>query len=172
MTLWAAYVRREFDAQEECEALGITCYLPRKVELIRQGKRRRPDAVIRPYLPGYLFIETDAEGWHMLKATKHVRTLMGIGANEAKRVMVFVDKVEAEYTARMAQIDAGERVSEYQVDDLLMVLDGGFREKLLKFSRMVENAQGWPVVLAKTEMFGREVEVPLDPLNVKKAVNS
>lgn len=172
MTLFAFYTRREFDAQEEAEALGLTCYVPRRVDLIRQGKRRRPDPVIRPFLPGYIFVDTDAEGWHMLKSAKHFRTWFGIGPAEARRVRAFIEQVEADFARRMEQIGAGERVSEYQPDDLLQVLDGGFREKLLRFSRVVENANGWPVILAKTEMFGREVEVPLDPLIVKKAANA
>lgn len=169
MILFAFYTRREFDAQEEAEALGLTCYVPRRVDLIRQGKRRRPDPVIRPFLPGYIFVETNADGWHLLKSSKHFRSWFGIGPNETRRVMAFIDRCEAEYQERWAQIEAGERVSEYQPDDLLEVLEGGFREKLLKFSRTVEDAKGWPVVLAKTELFGREVEVPLDPLLVRRA---
>ena len=169
MTLWAAYTRREFDAAEECEALGITCYLPRKVELIRQGKRRRPDAVVRPYLPGYLFIETDAEGWHMLKATKHIRTLMGIGDKEAKRVMAFVDKVEADYTARMAQIEAGERVSEYAEGDTLEITLGPLKGQLARFKRIAEGAM-FPEVVAETELMGQVVTIKLDPLAARKAV--
>ena len=169
MTLWAAYTRREFDAQEECEALGITCYLPRKVELIRQGKRRRPDAVVRPYLPGYLFIETDAEGWHMLKATKHIRTLMGIGDKEARRVMEFVDKVEADYTARMAKIEAGERVSEYAEGDTLEITLGPLKGQLARFKRIAEGAM-FPEVVAETELMGQVVTIKLDPLAARKAV--
>lgn len=172
MTLYAFYTRREFDAQEEAEALGLTCYVPRKVDMIRQGKRRRPDPVVRAVLPNYVFVETDAHGWHLVKQSKHFRSWVGIGPNEARRVMQFIDRCEADYQARMAQIEAGERVSEYQADDLLEVLEGGFREKLLKFSRTVEDAKGWPVILAKTELFGREVEVPLDPLLVKRAATA
>jgi hypothetical protein len=169
MTLYCFYTRREFDAQAEAEALGITCYVPRRVDLIRQGKRRRPDPVVRPYLPGYLFAETDAAGWHKLRGTKHLRTWMGIGPNEAANVMRFIDRVEAEYQHRMSQIEAGERVSEYAEGDLLQILEGGFSERLLQFARIAEAPNGWPVVMAKTELFGREVEVAFDPLNVRRA---
>ncbi len=169
MTLYAFYTRREFDAQEEAETLGLTCYVPRRVDLIRQGKRRRPDAVIRPYLPGYVFIETDAHGWHMLKGSKHLRSWIGIGEGNARQVMAFINRVEGDFAQRMRQIEAGERVSEYAENDLLEILDGGFKEKLLKFSRVVERANGFPLIVAKTEMFGREVEIPLDPLNVRRA---
>ena len=169
MTLWAAYVRREFDAAEECEALGITCYLPRKVEMIRQGRRRRPDAVIRPYLPGYLFIQATAEEWHMLKATKHIRTLMGIGPNEARRVMAFIDRCEAEYTARMAAIEAGERVSEYAEGDTLEITLGPLAGTLARFKRIAEGAM-FPEVVAEAELMGQVVTIKLDPLAARKAV--
>lgn len=174
MTLWAAYVRtgKEFDAQEECETLGITCHVPRRVDMIRQGKRRRPDPVVKPFLPNYVFIEATPAQWHDLKDTKLIRTTMGIGEGNARLVHRFIAKVEADYAERMAQINAGERVSEYAENDLLEILEGGFREKLLRFSRVAEGANGFPIVLAKAELFGREVEVPLDPLIVKKAANA
>jgi hypothetical protein len=83
--------------------------------------------------------------------------------------MRFIDRVEAEYQFRMSQIEAGERVSEYAENDLLQVLDGGFREKLVKFSRIAKGSNGLPLIVGKTEMFGREVEIPLDPLIVRRA---
>ncbi len=170
MTLYAFYTRREFEAQAEAEALGLTCYVPRRVDLIRQGKRRRPDAVVRPYLPGYVFIDTDNHGWQALKGSKHLRSWIGIGDGSARQVMQFIDRVEADYQARMQQIEAGERVAEYAEGDLLQILDGGFKEHLLRFARIAEGANGFPLIVAKAELFGREVEIPLDPLNVKKAV--
>lgn len=168
MTLYAAYTRREFDAQEECETLGITCHVPRKVEMIRQGKRRRPDPVIRPYLPGYMFIETNADGWHMLKSTKHIRSLMGIGPNEARRVMEFVCKVETEYSQRMAQIAAGERVAEYAEGDTLEITLGPLAGQLARFKRIAEGAM-FPEVVAETEFMGQAVTIRLDPLAARRA---
>ena len=169
MTLWAAYVRREFDAAEECEVLGIPCYVPRKVEMIRQGKRRRPDAVMRAVLPGYIFIETDAHGWHALKASKHIKSMMGIGPNEARRVMQFIDRCEADYQARMAQIEAGERVSEYQAGEVLEIIQGPLTGQLARFKRIAEGAM-FPEVVAEVDMMGQAVTIKLDPLAARKAV--
>jgi transcription antitermination factor NusG len=169
MTLYAYYTRREFDAQEEAETLGLTCHVPRRVDLIRQGKRRRPDPVIRPYLPGYVFVETDADGWHMLKASKHLRTWMGIGPKEAERVMQFIARVESDFTQRMAQIEAGERVSEYAPGDLLQIIAGPFSGQLARFKRIAEGAM-FPEVVAETELMGQSVTIRLDPLAAKRAV--
>jgi transcription antitermination factor NusG len=169
MTLYAFYTRREFDAQEEAEALGLTCYVPRRVDLIRQGKRRRPDAVIRPYLPNYVFVETDAHGWHMLRDSKHLRTWMGISDGSAKQVMAFIGRVEADFAARMAQIEAGERVSEYAPGDLLQIIAGPFQGQLARFKRIAEGAI-FPEVVAEADIMGQAVTIRLDPLAAKRAV--
>jgi hypothetical protein len=83
--------------------------------------------------------------------------------------MRFIDRVEADYAARMAQIQSGERVSQYNPGDLLEILGGAFVERLAEFSRIAEGSNGFPIVWAKTQMFGREVEIPIDPLNVRLA---
>ena len=99
MTLWACYVRsgKEFEAQEEAQALGITCHVPRRVDMIRQGKRRRPDPVVKPFLPNYVFCDLTDQQWHAVKSSKHIRSLMGIGTNNARQVMQFIARVEADY---------------------------------------------------------------------------
>lgn len=169
MTLWAAYTRREFDAAEECEVLGIVAHVPRKIEMIRQGKRRRPDAVVRPLIPGYIFIEATADEWHMLRQTKHVRTLMGVGPLDERNVRAFIAKADADFAARMAQIEAGERVAEYNPGELLQIIAGPFAGTLARFKRIAEGAI-FPEVVAEAEFMGQAVTIRLDPLQAKKAV--
>ncbi|NGQ91462.1 hypothetical protein G5V65_11195 [Rhodobacter sp. HX-7-19] len=169
MTLWAAYTRREFDAQEECEALGITCYAPRRVDVRRSGKKRRAEAVIGPAWPGYVFIEASSEEWHYFKASKHIKTMMGIGEKEAKMVRALIESVEAEFNKRMAQIDAGERLSEYRPGELLEIVLGPFAGQLARFKRIAEGAM-FPEVVAETELMGQVVTIKLDPLAARKAV--
>jgi hypothetical protein len=123
----------------------------------------------------------------MLRGTKHLRTWMGIGPNEAANVMRFIEETEAEFHRHMAEIERAQKVlmdleatkaqrrvelkivQQYAPDDLLEILDGGFKEKLVKFSRIVDGSNGLPLIVGKTEMFGREVEIPLDPLIVRRA---
>ena len=168
MTLYAFYTRREFDAQEEAEALGLTCYVPRRVDMIRQGKRRRPDPVVRAVLPNYVFVETDAHGFHMVRQSKHFRSWVGIGPNEARRVMAFIDQCEADYQARMAQIEAGERVQEYNVDDVLEIIQGPLVGQLARFKRIIEKGV-FPEVVAEIDLMGQAVTIRLDPLAARKA---
>ena len=172
MTLWAAYVRtgKEFDAQEECETLGIVCHVPRRVDMIRQGKRRRPDPVVKPFLPNYVFIEATPDQWHSLKDTKHVRTTLGIGDGSARLVHRFIAQVEADYAQRMAQIEAGQRVDEYAEGDALEIIAGPLAGQLARFKRIAEGAGIFPEVVAELDLMGQSVTVRLDPLAAKKAV--
>lgn len=170
MTLYAAYVRtgKEFDAQEECDTLGIVCHVPRRVDMIRQGKRRRPDPVVRPFLPNYVFIEATPEQWHALKDTKHIRTTLGIGEGSARLVHRFIASVEADYAQRMAQIEAGQRVDEYNEGDALEIIAGPLAGQLARFKRIAEGAGIFPEVVAELDLMGQAVTVRLDPLAARK----
>lgn len=171
MTLWIAYTARgrEFAAQEEAESLGLWSAVPRKVDLIRQGKRRRPDAITTPYLDNYVFVEMDAEGWHWMRRSKHVRTIMSVPTAEAQRVKAFVARVEADYAARMAQIEAGERVWQYEPGDLLEIMTGPFAGQIAAFRRVAESGTDFPELVVEQTIFGREVTTRVDPLAVRRA---
>lgn len=171
MTLWIAYTGsgKELAAQEEAEALGLWAAVPRKVDMLRKGYNRRAEPVISAYLPNYAFIEMTAEEWHWLQGSKTVRTLMGVGTTETRAVLRFIELVEADFATRMAQIEAGQRVDEYVPGEEIKVLEGAFAETLLRFKRVAEGADGFPAIIASTVLFGREAEVRLDPLVVRKA---
>ncbi len=170
MTLLLAYSRNEFAALEECETLGLECYVPRRVDLIRQGKRRRPDPVISAAWPRYLFVEVAPEEWHWLKDSKNVRSLMWVGDREAQIIRKQANAIERAFLKRMAQIEAGERVLEYEPGDLMQIVSGEFAGHLATFTRMAEKAGDmFPRIKAEMEMMGRVVPMDLDPLDVKKA---
>lgn len=170
--LWviATANKHELDVQEQLEAIGLQAIAPRRVDMIRQGKRRRPDAVISAYLPGYVFAWFGDDDWHAVREAKHVINLMGVSPQTERHVRAFIARVEADFAARMAQIEAGERVSEYNPGDLLTILAGPFAGQLARFGRMVERAHVLvPQIEATLDVFGRPVRVELDPIAVKKA---
>lgn len=171
MTLWIAYARtgKEFDAQEEAEALGLETYLPRRVDMIRRGTDRRAKPVISPYLPNYMFVRMDADGWHWLKCSKHVCDIMGIIPQQERAVMAFIAKVDADYTARMAQIEAGERVDEYRDGDVLEIIKGPLAGQFARFRRIVEGKGIFPEIEAEAELFGQSVRVTVDPIAARRA---
>lgn len=175
MTLWIAYATagQEFSAQEQCEVLGYRCDVPRKVELIRHAKRRRPDIIVKPFLPNYLFVHGNDDVFHAIRDIKEVRgTAMGIGPQNARQVLAFIARVEADYAERMAQIEAGQRVTEYEPGDLLTLMTGPFAGQIATFRRMVESAHDvFPKIEAELTMnlMGKPVLAVVDPINAKRA---
>ena len=137
--------------------------------MIRQGKRRRPDPVVKPFLPNYIWIEATPAQWHALKDTTLIRTTMGIGEGNARLVHRFIAKVEADYAERMAQIEAGQRVDEYSEGDCLQIIAGPFMGMLARFKAVAEGADH-PIVVAELDILGQATKARLDPLVVKRAV--
>lgn len=172
MTLWIGYATtgQEFNAQEQCEALGYTCEVPRQVDLVRHQKRRRPDVVVKPFLPNYLFIHGADDAFHAARLIREIRgSVMGVTPSEERHVRAFIDRVEADFAHRMAQIEAGERVAEYRPGDVLTLLTGQFAGRLAVFRRMVDAAP-FPKIEAELQLalLGKPVTAILDPINARK----
>lgn len=189
MTLWAVAVRNgtEQNVQEQIEALGLEAIAPRRVDLIRQGKRRYPDPVTSAYLPGYVFAWFGDGDWHVIRHIKEVRTMMGVSPQSERLVRAFIDRVEADYAQRMAQIEAANAipnqrpnrkkrkaalalVSEYNPGDLLTIMTGQFAGQLAAFARILQTAHDvFPEIEAEMDMMGQTVKLRLDPISVRRA---
>ncbi len=187
MTLWAVYVRSELDAAEECEALGLTVHCPRRVDMVRKGNRRRPEPDIKALLPNYIFIEGGAEEWHTAKLCKHIRSLTWCSDREARNVMAYVRAADAEFAARMEEIERAQKVladreatkeqrkaalkavQHFRAGEILEILDGAFKGRLAQFAGIVERGTS-PELMLELEAFGQAVTIRLDPLAAKKAV--
>lgn len=188
--MWIAYVPtgQEFALVEDCEVLGVEAIAPRKVEAVRTGNRRYPEPRVTPYLGNYVFITATADEWHWLKDIRYLRSIMGVPPGEERQVQSFCDLVEAEYAARMAEIEQASAVMRdreaskearrealkvmqaYTPGDLLEVICGPFAGTVMAFGRMVERGAAMvPEIEATMTLFGRESTVRLDPLSIKKA---
>ena len=169
--MWIAYTPAgaEFNAQEEAEALGLWCEVPRRVDMLRRGTQRRPDPIVSAYLPNYIFVRMDGDEWHWLKASKLVRTIMSVQSKDEKNLLKFINKVEADCAERMAQIEAGQRVDEYSPGDLLTIITGPFAGTLASFKRVAEGASMFPDLVVETQMFGQAVTVKVDPIAARRA---
>lgn len=185
MTLWLAYVPHgmEFALVEDCEALGITAHAPRKVEAVRTGNNRWPEPRVSAYLPNYAFVEATANEWHWLKEIRYVRDLMGIAPQWEPKIAEFIEAVEVQFAARMAEIEQAQKVMQnrdatkearrealkaiqaYQPGDLLEVIAGPLAGQIAAFSAMVERgASLTPEIAAE---WGA-IPLRLDPLAVRK----
>jgi transcription antitermination factor NusG len=186
MTLWAAYTPHgmEFDLVEDCEVLGIEAKAPRKVEAVRTGNKRWPEARVTPYLGNYVFVWADTDQWHWLKEIRYVRDIMGIIPQWEPKIRAFIDAVEADFTTRMAEIERAQRIMQdkeatkearreavrlmqaYQPGDMLEVITGPFAGQLVAFGAMVERANA---MMPEIEAQMAGLKVRFDPLSVRKA---
>lgn len=168
--IWMAYARtgQEFAVQAAIEALGLAVYLPRKIEAIRRGNRRFPDAVTTPLLPNYIFFDATPDQWHSVKAVKHLSPAMTpIARAYVPRLMQFVSTAETAYRDRLAKIEAGERVEQFQPGDVMAILSGPLQGQFARFRRLVESpGDMFPQIEADVSILGHTVRARLDVLSV------
>lgn len=157
----------EFSARDTLAGLDISCIVPRKVEMIRLPKRRRPEPVVEPLIRGYIFATMTPDQWHQAAAEGVMRTVKMIAPKEWIKVQAFADQVEADYQTRIAQIEAGERISEYQPGQALQILGGTLDGKFAIFRGIVDGM----VPLLKVEydcVMGRLTSL-VDPIYARPA---
>ena len=143
-THYIAYAptRTELAAQEICDDLDIPCIVPRKVDGFRQGNRRWPDPIIRPLWPNVALLTLTDVQWHQLRRLPKPRfrgTFRMIDPREWERyVLPVIRRVEQDFQFRMEQIEAGHRIEEYEIGDILEMMGGPFIGQMLRFIGMVE----------------------------------
>lgn len=138
-----------------------------------------------PYLPGYAFVRASHEQWHDLKLCRRVKSLMIVPQSSEKSVRRFIDRVEADYSERAAQIEAAQAVirnkdatkeqrkaalvavAQYAPGDLLEIITGPFAGLLARFRRVSDGVH--PEVVADVEAFGATVPARVDLGGVRRA---
>jgi hypothetical protein len=174
MTRYLAYAAsgKEFEVEETLRERGFDVWCGRKVSFVRRGKKRRAEAVISPKLPNYVFLSLTPEEWHAMhsKPIKHMaRTMYVLQTRDEKQLANFQYLVDAEHQEglRVAERNDKAEMVQFEAGQDLVDLRGRFGEQALRFKRMVERAEDFPLIEAETEMMGRVVTVRLDPLDVK-----
>jgi len=177
MTIWTGYAKAGMEAQvvEAISALGIDARVALKIEAIRRGKQRWPEAVTSAVFPNYIWINCTADEWHRLHNVKHLTaTMFPVAPREYQReVLPVLEYAAKEYAERKAKIEAGERVQEYQDGDTLMMLAGKLAGTLAPVRRLVEAGEyGFPEIVAElpATLGGKPMMVRVDPLEAKKVV--
>jgi DNA-binding PucR family transcriptional regulator len=170
---------REFEAADRLTALGFTVWCGRRIDFIRKGKRRRPEAVEKPKLPNYLFLTLTPDEWHRLQylkdegQVKHIAgTMYQLRRDDKEALTEFragVDDAHAE-GQRIAKNNDIAEMAQYRTGQALVDLTGTFADVCLTFRRMVERAHEMhPKIEAEMELMGRMTRVYLDPISVKAA---
>lgn len=173
----------EFAVEDALNDIGAFCVVPRKVELVRLPKQRRPSVIESPYWQNYIFARMTDEQWHFARTALWVpsqdggkvrvnfSTVMWIDEREWERwVMPAVARIEQDYQVRMAQIEAGERLSEYSAGDALQLLGEPLGARMGIFRRVIEGKL--PMIEAELQgvtLLGKPVVVKVDPVMARRA---
>lgn len=126
---------------------------------IKAGKRVEVEEKI---YPGYVLVDmivTD-DSWFVVRNTPRVTGFVGSGVYP-----VPLDQKEVDELFSRMQKDTAKHSINLEVDDVVMVVDGPFKELEGKIEE-VDEERGKIKVLVS--MFGRETPVELDFLQVKK----
>jgi transcription termination/antitermination protein NusG len=127
---------------------------------IRDGKRITVEEKI---FPGYVLVEmivTD-DSWYVVRNTPNVTGFVGSGT-----IPTPIGEDEMKYLQKRMGVEEPKYKIDFQVDDLVRIMDGPFKDYEGKVSE-VDEAKGKVKVLVS--IFGRETPVELDFLQVKKS---
>lgn len=176
--IWIAYAKAGMEAQvvDAIRALEIDARVALKIEAIRKGKQRWPEAVTSAVFPNYIFINCDDDQWHMLKDVKHLAsTFYPVAPRVYERLVIpMLDQAALDYAERKAKLEAGERVAEYQDGDQLMMLAGRLAGTLATFRKLVEAGEyGFPEIVAElpATLGGKPITVRVDPLEARRVAS-
>lgn len=126
---------------------------------VKGGKRVTEEE--RVY-PGYVLVEmvVDDESWYVVRNTPRVTGFVGSGTQP-----VPLTKPELDALMKRMENDVPKHKVDMAIDDLVMIVDGPFKELEGKVGE-VDEERGKVKVLVS--MFGRETPVELDFLQIKK----
>lgn len=170
--IYAGYAKsgKEFEVEAAVQDLGYAAWVARRMDFKRTGKRRRPEPVVSPYLPNYVFLDLDPAGFYAVRKVKHLSpTLFAIPAKSERYLNSFRAEIDAAFAAQDAIAQSGERLEQFKPGAKLVVIAGPFLDQLVTFRRTVELADRFPMLVAEGQMFGRHTSLVLDPLHVRAA---
>jgi transcriptional antiterminator NusG len=127
---------------------------------IKGGKRIEEEEKI---YPGYVLVDmvvTD-DSWYVVRNTPRVTGFVGSGVQP-----VPLDDKEIETLFKRMKADTPKHAIDLQVDDLIIISDGPFKDLEGRVSE-VDESRGKVKVLVS--MFGRETPVELDFLQIRRA---
>ena len=166
---WIGYAQagKEFAVQGEIKALGINCLVPRRIDVVRKGRRETEAPITSPALMNYVFITGTMDQWHLARTVKGLSEIcIFVGDRVWQTVVEFCDRTETDYEARTARILAGEFVGRHTPGEELRIVSGPLAGQLATFSRMVGIDQS-RAVRATVQLLGRDVLATLNPMHVK-----
>lgn len=193
MSIWLGYVKRyhEIEVAEALQADGIDVWCGRVVEWIRQGKRRRPDPIINPALPNFIFVDVPPEMFYFPRPRYMAQTMLLLSPaqsdgregywktrEDGENVWVppvwgyrqYRRKIDEAFAADMRVVESRQRPkTEFTAGQRVRITAGPFADALATFRRVREGADGFERLVVEADVLGRVVPVEVDPLSVKRA---
>lgn len=126
---------------------------------VKGGKRVEEEE--RVY-PGYVLVDmiVDDDSWFVVRNTPRVTGFVGSGTQP-----VPLTKEELDALMKRMEADAPKHKVDLAMDDIVMIVDGPFKELEGKVAEIDEDRGKVKVLVS---MFGRETPVELDFLQIKK----
>ena len=155
----------ERNLRQRIESMGVAdkifdVVVPTEKKIkIKAGKRVEEEEKI---YPGYVLVDmvVDENSWYVVRNTPRVTGFVGSGVQP-----VPVDPREVEQLFKRMKSDTVKHTIDLAVDDVVIVVDGPFKELEGKVGD-VDEERGKVKVLVP--MFGRETPVELDFLQVRR----
>lgn len=173
MTYWLGHIKagKEFEVEQEIKDLGITAWVPRRVEIKRVGKKRKPIISERPYLPNAIFMDLTPHQWHQVHSIKFLAsTMRQLNRRDEQDVQAFRQAVADEQAEARRALANQKAVAEFTPGQAIRVLTGPFSDMVVEFRKVVQAAHDLhPHYEAEMEIMGRKSTIRLDPLDVKAA---
>jgi len=126
---------------------------------VKGGKRVTEEEKV---YPGYVLVEmiVNDESWYVVRNTPRVTGFIGAGNQP-----VPLTETELNQILKRMEEEAPKHKVDLEADDIVMIVDGPFKEMEGKVGEVDEKSGKVKVMVS---MFGRETPVELDFLQVKK----
>lgn len=171
---WLAYTNSgaELDARDELRSMGIEAHAPVKLLFERRGHDRRPRRYIEPIIRRIVLFRGDTHTFHRAASVRPLRGYVQAFGDTVWRheVEPFLRASQRAYDDTKARLDAGKITDQFERGQKLLVKRGQFADMVISFRRTMRRGEDlWPRLECGVDMFGQEVTILVDPLDVREA---
>lgn len=172
-----AMTGKEFIAMDDLARFGIDHWRGTRIEFERRGKQRTAEPHEYPALHNYIWLRPEPVQMQYLSSVRFLgKTFHFISRAGVQQLGRFRDRVEEKYEEAKRIEGNRKAIADYAAfrpGDLLEIREGPLAGEIAQFAKLVQSANDlFPTIRASMELMGRVVPVTLDPLAVRRAINS
>jgi transcription antitermination factor NusG len=164
----AAQAGRERSVQADIVDLGIWAWVPEIVRPVRP-KGGGVVASSKPIWPGYVFARLDPAMFFEVRNVRYLHhTKLTLSAQAETQLIRQRDEIDAMNERTRREIEAGERVTNWQAGARLELIDGPLRDRMATFARIIHKS-GRSGYRLQIEVDGMALPVEVNPADVRQA---